>query len=112
MSIVSIKQRIWFERKFELGLPIDAFPEILERLRGTPARLEERVRGLSREVLTRRAGEAWSIQENVGHLVDLEPLWSARLDEFLRGGDHLQAADLQNRKTHEAGHNDADLSRL
>lgn len=105
--------RVWFDRKFELGLPPEAFPDIRERVRGTPARLEERVRGLSPEILTRRRGEAWSIQENVGHLWDLEALWAARLTELLRGGvDRLTAADLQNRKTHEARHNESAIADL
>ena len=61
-------RRVWFDRRFELGLPPEAFPDILERIRGTPARLEERIHGLESEVLTRRLNDAWSIQENVGHL--------------------------------------------
>jgi len=106
-------RRVWFDRKFELGLPPEAFPDIRERVRGTPARLEERVKGLSREALTRRSGDAWSIQENVGHLGDLEELWAARLEELLRGGvDRLRAADLQNRKTHEARHNESAIADL
>lgn len=100
-------RRVWFERKFALGLPADAFPDLIERIRGTPARLEERVRGLDPETLVRRAGDAWSIQENVGHLGDLESLWAGRLDDFLQGLDRLRHADLQNRKTHEARHNEA-----
>ncbi len=84
-------RRVWFDRGFELGLPPEAFPDIRERVRGTPARLEERVRGLSREILTRRSGDAWSIQENVGHLWDLESLWAARLTELLRGGHNESA---------------------
>ena len=107
-----VPSRIWFQRKFQLGLPIDSFPDILERLRGTPARLEERVRGIPREVLVRREGDAWSIQENVGHLGDLESLWAARLEQFGQGIDRLQAADLENRATHEAGHNKAALDDL
>jgi hypothetical protein len=39
-------RRIWFERHFELGLPIEAFTDVLERVRGTQSRLEERVRGI------------------------------------------------------------------
>ncbi len=109
---VAIPNRVWFERTFQLGLPVEAFPDILERLRGTPARLEERVRGIAREVLVRRAGPAWSIQENVGHLWDLESLWALRLEQFGRGVDRLQAADLDNRKTHEAGHNLVDMGDL
>lgn len=81
------------------------YPNIVERLRGTPARLEDRVRELSRELLTRRDGDKWSIQEHVGHLLDLGSLDLARLDDFEAERDILQAADLQNRKTYEANHN-------
>ena len=105
-------RRVWFERKFVLGLPPEAFPDILERLRGTPARLEERVSGLGRDMLVRRTGEAWSIQENVGHLLDLEPLWAGRLDDFARGDGRLRPADLGNRKTHDARHNESSIEAL
>jgi len=104
--------RRWFDRKFALGLPQEAFPDILERVRGTPARLEERTRLLSRETLVHRIGGAWSIQQNAGHLLDLEPLWSGRLDELLQGAAELRPADLENRKTHEADHNDRSMEEL
>ena len=111
-SISALSRRRWFDRRFELGLPREAFPDVLERVRGTPARLEERVRGLSREALVRRAGDAWSIQENVGHLWDLEALWAGRLEEFLEGADRLRPAELTNRKTHDAKHNEGTIERL
>jgi len=95
----------WFERKFDFSFPADLYPEMIERLRGTPARLEDRVKNLPPEILTRRDGEHWSIQENVGHLYDLETLFSGRLDDFDRGAATLRAADLTNRKTHDADHN-------
>jgi uncharacterized damage-inducible protein DinB len=102
----------WFDRRFDLGLPPDAFPDILARVRGTPARLEERVGLLAPEQLVQQVHGAWSVQENVGHLLDLEPLWAGRLDDLLGGAEHLRAADLQNRKTHEARHNEQELARL
>lgn len=95
----------WFDRKFQFDLPLELFPNIVERLRGTPARLAERAAHLPSDVLVRKDGSAWSIQEQVGHLLDLEPLWSTRIDELLAGARLLSAADLQNRKTHEANHN-------
>ncbi len=108
-----MNRRIWFDRRFSLGTPSDAFPEILERIRGTPARLEERVVGLGHEVrVTRRDPNGWSIQENVGHLLDLEPLWTGRLDDLILGRTVLREADLENRKTHGADHNGADLDGL
>ena len=36
----------WIERKFNFGYPATKWPDLLERVRGTPARLEEIVRGL------------------------------------------------------------------
>jgi len=99
-------RRVWFERRFELGLPVEAFPDVVERVRGTPVRLEERVQGLESANLTARAGERWSIQEHVGHLLDLEELWAGRLDELMAGAEQLRAADLENRKTYQANHND------
>jgi uncharacterized damage-inducible protein DinB len=100
-----INKTRWFDRKFQFDLPLDRFPDVVERLRGTPPRLAERTANLPLEILVRRDGSAWSIQEQVGHLLDLEPLWSTRIDELLAGAHLLSAADLQNRKTHEANHN-------
>ena len=99
----------WFKREFDFNLPVWMHPNIIERLRGTPARCEDIVRDLGHERLTRRDGDAWSIQEHIGHLLDLEPLMSGRLDDFEAGRDALRPADLDNVKTHDAGHNDVPL---
>ncbi len=88
---------------------MELYPNLRVRLRGTPARLEEITRGLAQEQLVQKPEGKWSIQENAGHLLDLEPLWLTRLEEFLSGGSTLAAADVTNRKTHEARHNDASL---
>jgi len=95
----------WFKRQFSFELPIEMFANVVERVRGTPARLEELTHSLSREALTHREGDKWSIQEQAGHLLDLEELWLKRLDDFEAGRDQLSPADLTNRKTHEANHN-------
>lgn len=102
----------WFGRKFEFSFPVELYPNLCVRLRGTPARLEELVRGRPRALLVQRAPEKWSIQEQAGHLLDLESLWSARVDDFLGSSGQLTAADLTNRKTHEAGHNTRDIAEI
>ena len=104
--------RRWFDRKFELGLAPDLAPELVDRLRSTPQRLAEAVRGLSSDALTRKPEGKWSIQENAGHLLDLESLWDQRLDDYDAGTKELHPADLENRKTHEAAHNDRMISEL
>lgn len=95
----------WYERKFEFGFPIDLYPNLTVRLRGTPARLEEFLRDRPAEVLTRKPQQKWSAQEHAGHLLDLEPLWMARVDDYLAQSDQMSVADLSNRQTDEANHN-------
>jgi uncharacterized damage-inducible protein DinB len=102
----------WTHRSFQFTFPVEIYPEMIERLRGTPARLEDRVKSILPEVRTKRDGERWSIQENVGHLLDLETLISRRLDEYLAGADALHAADMSNRKTHEADHNERAMAAI
>ena len=96
---------IWFERKFELSLPVELIPNVRARLRGTPARLEDVVRGRSHDVLIGKTEGKWSGQEHAGHLLDLESLWLARVDDYVAASNQLTTADLKNRKTHEANHN-------
>ncbi len=99
----------WFDRTFTFDLPAWMYPNVLERLRGTPARLEDLLTGVSSATLIRSSDDQWSIQENAGHLLDLEPLWHGRVEDILNGAEVLRAADLTNRKTHDAGHNDTSI---
>src|SRR5271169_223179 len=103
---------VWFERKFAFTFPVEQHPNLCARLRGTPARLEEIVRGAEPGVLVRKPGEKWSAQEHAGHLLDLESLWMARVDDYLTEASDLTAADLSNRKTHEAQHNQRPIDEI
>lgn len=102
----------WTDRKFDFSFPAGLYPEMIERLRGTPVRLEERVGSLPPHVLRRRDGERWSLQENAGHLLDLESLVRQRLDEYLANATELHAADMTNRKTYESQHNEAAITAI
>lgn len=107
----TIKSQIpaWFERKFDFNFPVEEHPILCVRLRGTPARLEEMLREVSREVLLSKPDGRWSAQEHAGHLLDLESLWMDRVDDFLTSKETLTIADLSNRKTNEANHNSWEL---
>jgi len=102
----------WTDRRFNFTFPAGLYPEMIERLRGTPARLEDRVGSLPANLLQRRDGERWSIQENAGHLLDLESLVRQRLEEYLSGATELHAADMSNRKTYEASHNTVPIASI
>ncbi len=95
----------WVERTFSFDFPADVYPELIERLRGAPMRAEVMARGLPREVLTRRGGTKWSIQEHIGHLADLDrATFLPRLKELEAGAEVLTPADMTNRATKDAGH--------
>ena len=102
----------WTDRKFNFDFPAGIYPEMIERIRGTPARLAELLAGLPHETLTAQIDGRWSMQENAGHLLDLESLVSQRIDEYLAGNSTLHAADMSNRKTYEATHNDVPVSSI
>jgi uncharacterized damage-inducible protein DinB len=99
----------WTDRRFDFSFSVDLYPEVIERVRSTPARLTHRLNPLPTTVLTQRDQNSWSIQENAGHLLDLESLFSQRLEEYLSGATTLHAADMSNRKTHEAQHNESSV---
>jgi uncharacterized damage-inducible protein DinB len=102
----------WFDRKFEFTFPAEQYPNLCMRLRGTPARLQELMHEARPADLVRKPGQKWSAQEHAGHLMDLEPLWMSRVEDFMRGGSELTAADLSNRKTEEAHHNERSVQEI
>jgi uncharacterized damage-inducible protein DinB len=102
----------WFERKFDFSFPVELYPDLCARLRGTPARIEELVRGCAGERMVRAAEGKWSAQEHAGHLLELERLWMARVDDYVAGRNELSVADLSNRGTFEANYNARALAKI
>lgn len=95
----------WVQRKFTFDFAVEVYPDVIERFRGTPARIEDLVRRVGPGGLTWSDGQGWTIQQNIGHLLDLEPLWDGRMDDYLAGRPELRAADMTNLKTNEGNHN-------
>jgi uncharacterized damage-inducible protein DinB len=96
----------WAERRFDFTFPMDFYPELIERLRGTPARLAARLESLPPDRVSRRVGGKWSMQEHAGHLADLDlGLFLPRLDDYEAGTRMLRAADMENAATEQAAHN-------
>jgi uncharacterized damage-inducible protein DinB len=100
-----MQQIKWFDRKFEFSSSENTFPAIIERLWGTPLRLEAKTSAMNSSVLAIKPDNTWSIKENIGHLIDLEPLWQGRLDDIVAGEEILRPTDLQNTRTDLANHN-------
>ena len=95
----------WIERSFSFNFPVELYPEIIERVRGASARLDDYLNSAPAEILTRRDDDHWSIQENAGHLFDLDALTLNRIEQYVAGVDVLHAADITNKATSEANYN-------
>lgn len=91
----------WFDRRFPLIEDNGLLPGILERLDGTASRLRLLLDGIER---ASPVESGWSTAQEVGHLIDLEPLWLQRVHDIMRGEPVLTVADLSNRATHEGDH--------
>jgi uncharacterized damage-inducible protein DinB len=100
-----MKVKPWIERKFDLGLPSWMMPHLLERLDGTPMRIENKLKKYRNILTTRPPDGKWSIQEHAGHLADADILSLKRFKEFAAGLDELTPADMSGRKTKEALYN-------
>jgi uncharacterized damage-inducible protein DinB len=99
----------WLQRQFAHDRPAEELAYIIERLRGTPVRLEARFADLPKESIIKRDGGRWSMQENLGHLLDVETLWHGRLDDFEQHKEILRPADIENQRTFEADYNSRTL---
>lgn len=107
-----IQQTAWLDRQFAFDQPTAVFPSLLERLRGTPARVKDFVTGIREDELAARLNGKWSMKEHFGHLIDLQPLDECRLDEYLKGAKILSAADVENRATSSANYGSVPIADL
>ncbi|SEW26996.1 DinB family protein [Chitinophaga arvensicola] len=107
-----MKRTEWFNRTFPIIEDNGILPAIIERLNGTPVRIKSMLHNVPTSLLTSKPTEKWSIQEEAGHLSDMEPLWLGRLEDLINGSAELRIADLTNQATHRANHNDNNIDVL
>jgi uncharacterized damage-inducible protein DinB len=107
-----MNQTKWFDRSFNFDNEQNIFPSILERLSGTPIRLEEKVLEIPEHILQSSLKNSWTIKENIGHLIDLESLWQDRFNDIKNAQVELRPTDLQNTKTDLANHNATSILQL
>lgn len=102
----------WTDRKFTFGYDKGYTPFFLERLKMAPPRVEELFRLSNEAAVSHKNGEKWSAKEHLGHLCDLEHLHDGRIDDFMGGAEMLRAADMSNKATYGANHNDQPAEEL
>ena len=102
----------WVDRVFNLDIPPGWLPNILSRLDGVTVRLKQITSKVGEPELSKCLDNSWSIKEHIGHLIDLEELHSGRIQDFKDREPILRAADMSNKKTYAADHNDQTMADL
>ena len=99
----------WLEKQFDFDFPASKYAEFLQFLRETPTKVETLVKGLPKDVLIRRDGDSWSIQENACHFLAGEALFLGRLDDYEANAPVLQPARFEDNPTDKANFNEKDI---
>jgi len=99
----------WLEKQFDFNFPASKYVEFLQFLRETPAKIGALVGFLPKEMLIRRDGDSWSIQENVGHFLTAESLFLGRLDDYENDAPVLQPARFEDNPTDKANFNEKEI---
>lgn len=76
----------WTQRTLPFGRPVEEVPVLLERIRGTHARIAEILRDHPLERLHLRVEGRWSVLEHAAHLITLQDRFEPRADDF----EHLR----------------------
>ena len=96
----------WLDKKFQFPEKGSDHGLYLRHLSVFPGRCATALEKLPSFRLKKRYEEKWSVLENLGHLVDMDDLSSARIGEILGGRKELTAADMGNRKTWDNNYNE------
>lgn len=102
----------WSERHLAFGKPEADLPVLLERVKGTAARLAQLTGHVPRERLTLRAHGSWCVVDHIGHLIYMQDRFEERLDDFAARRDHLCWIDLGDQEPELARHRSQDLGDL
>jgi hypothetical protein len=98
-----MKTTPWFDRQFTFGQPEGMLPFFLERLHGTIARIEHKVKDISEDVLSHKLDGKWSIKQNIGHLAEVDEIALKRLHEIKTGISPMSPAVFEPRHDYNAG---------
>jgi DinB superfamily len=109
---LNFSRQKWVEHKFNFGIDVGWSQNIITRISDIGIRCQYHCDGLSNEMLSTRHDQHWSIKEHIGHLIDLEELHQYRINQFKDFKAELNAADMSNKRTADANHNNKLLKDL
>lgn len=106
-----VNQTSWLERNWQFNFDTGLFPIVYSRLAGAIPRAERMLQNVDEKFAERKL-HGWTAKEHLGHLGDLEELWWKRWEDFKNQKDVLTPADITNKRTTEANHNQRNIHDL
>ncbi len=107
-----IQRQAWVDHQFNLGIDPAWAQNVICRVQDTAIRIQQYVNLQTEKELSAKNNGNWSVKEHIGHLIDLEALWSNRFEQFSLKTDQLIHADMSNQKTEHAHHNEIPVIQL
>lgn len=102
----------WLDRTWDFTTA-KLSPEVcMEELRKTPEKLRQLVTGADPEMLVQKHDGKWSVHEHAGHLLTMESLWIARLDDYILRRETLRPWNGTNADTEAALFNRQRLGKI
>lgn len=77
--------QLWMSRDWRNWQPSTDAESLCQALEAFPAQLDDAVMQMEPSQWIIQRGSNWSVQEHVGHLLAMESLWIARIDDFVMG---------------------------
>ncbi len=102
----------WTERKWDFMAEKQDATASIRVLSATAEKLSKLSEGLNPEQLKMRVNSKWSVNEHAGHLLTMESLWIARLDDFVMGHEVLRPWNGTNADTEAAEFNRQRLGKI
>lgn len=112
LLLKNFSQSKWFERTFNFDFGMDQYGLILERLHQMPILFQQFSNIVPEDVQILKPNGKWSIKENVGHLIVLEPIWRIRFQDIKEKKFEMSTVDLTNTLTNEMNFNHSSLPEL
>jgi uncharacterized damage-inducible protein DinB len=102
----------WLDRKWDFNEQKLLPEECAEMLGKTPDQIRQLVIDQEADFLKQTHHGKWSVHEHVGHLLTMESLWIARLDDFVLGKETLRPWNGTNADTDAALFNRQRLGKI
>lgn len=107
-----MNQEKWLNRTWQFGQNEDCFDSIVESLSQTPGVIQNLIRDSDTGLLIHKSESAWSVNEHIGHLLTMESLWIARLDDFVMKNATLRPWNGHNQDTDAGQFNSQRASKI